>query len=43
MQVYLVDSQGYYILHHDPDQIMYGRIQDMVSNWDDFTPKTSAP
>lgn len=39
MQVYLVDSQGYYILHHDPDQIMYGRIQDMVSNWDSVPQK----
>ncbi|HKM43763.1 MAG TPA: EAL domain-containing protein [Limnochordia bacterium] len=35
MRMYLVDSEGYFILHDDPDLIMYGRFQDIYTNWDE--------
>ncbi|HBN96356.1 MAG TPA: hypothetical protein DDZ66_08640 [Firmicutes bacterium] len=41
MRVYLLDSKGYFILHHDPDQIMHGRMQDTYSNWDLLTQQNS--
>lgn len=33
-QIYLVNSQGYFISHHDVDQIMSGRMQDLYPDWD---------
>ncbi len=34
MRVYLVDSEGRFILHHNPDLIMHGQLQDTYTNWD---------
>ena len=36
MPVFLVDAQGFFILHDNPDMIMYSRIQDIYPGWDDF-------
>lgn len=36
MPVFLVDSGGYFILHHNPDLIQNSRIQDVYAGWDDL-------
>lgn len=38
--LYLIDEDGYFIIHHDPDLIMNARIQDVFPGWDDL-PKQS--
>src|SRR5690554_2649519 len=36
MNVYLVDSEGNFILHDNPDLILHGSMQDLFSSWDDY-------
>lgn len=43
MRVYWVDSEGHFVLHYDPAFIMYGRMQDLFSNWDNLDRQGSGP
>ncbi|HBG10201.1 MAG TPA: hypothetical protein DDX25_09325, partial [Firmicutes bacterium] len=36
--LYLVDENGYFIIHPDPDMIMNGRIQDVFPQWEQLPP-----
>jgi len=41
MNVYLVDGEGHFILHDNPDLILHGRMQNVFSDWDDFAGQKS--
>jgi diguanylate cyclase (GGDEF)-like protein len=40
--LYLVDENGYFIIHPDPDMIMNGRIQDVFPQWEQLPPQAGS-